>query len=272
MGECGLSVNGYLERLSSRLVLTASEKASIETSLATLSSRLNYYFNKDEMKRHFQFGSSTRGTILPRKVDSGSDIDYMIIFKNPNGFKPETLLRYLKNFMHKYYSTSDIYKDSPTMVLKLNHIKFELTPALEDWIGNLSIPSTNPSKTLSEWIHTEPVSFNKKLTDANVRSQSKLKPVIRLMKYWNKSILGGYYSSFKLEEWIVDRYAYSGKDSIKLYVYEIIEALIPDYNSSQAFKRNLEKSKQVIANCKKYESMGQYTLAETEIKKLFSEF
>ncbi|MEH7650181.1 SMODS domain-containing nucleotidyltransferase, partial [Bacillus safensis] len=185
-----MSVNSYLSTLSSELVLSSTENTNINTSITTLSQRLNWYFNNGELHKHFQFGSNTRGTILPRSVDSKSDVDYMVVFKNPNGYKPETLLNYLKNFMHKYYSKSEIYRDSPTMVLELNHIKFELVPAVQDDWGNLSIPSK--TNLLSDWMSTDPTGFNQKLITANVNNNYRLKPTIRLMKYWNTNKLGHY--------------------------------------------------------------------------------
>lgn len=43
------------------------------------------------------FGSYVRGTILPRKVDEKSDVDIMIVFNNPYGYKPQTFLNKLKS-------------------------------------------------------------------------------------------------------------------------------------------------------------------------------
>lgn len=50
------------------------------------------------LKQHFRFGSSTRGTILPRSMDEQSDIDYMIVF-NENNATPQTYLNRLKTFV-----------------------------------------------------------------------------------------------------------------------------------------------------------------------------
>lgn len=264
-----MSINSYLTDLARNLVLTSDEKSIIETSIDTLSRRLDLYFNSGELHKHFRFGSSTRGTILPRKADSGSDIDYMVVFKNPNNYKPDTLLGYLKKFMEKYYSTSEIYRDSPTMVLELNHIKFELVPAKQDYFGNLSIPSK--SNLLTEWMSTDPTGFNKKLTDVNTRNSSKLKPVIRLIKYWNRGKLKGHYSSYALEEFIVHRYTYFPKTSVRDYVYDIIESLSYKWDDSETFKNNLNSSKEIIKKCKEFESNDRTFTAECEIKKLFPE-
>ena len=264
-----MSVNNYLSTLSSELVLSSTENANIITSITTLSQRLNWYFNSGELHKHFQFGSNTRGTILPRSADSKSDIDYMVVFKNPNGYKPETLLNYLRNFMNKYYSKSEIYKDSPTMVLELNHIKFELVPAIQDNWGNLSIPSK--TNLLSDWMSTDPTGFNQKLVNANVNNNYKLKQFIRLMKYWNTNQLGHHYSSYLLENWIVDRYNYFSKTSLKEYLYDSIEGLSYNWNDSQTFKNKLDRAKEIVSNCKSNEANGYNALALEEIKKLLPE-
>ena len=155
------------------------------------------------------------------------------------------------------------------MVLELNHIKFELVPAKQDYFGNLSIPSK--SNLLTEWMSTDPTGFNKKLTDANTRNSSKLKPVIRLVKYWNRGKLRGHYSSYALEEWIVDRYTYFPQNSVRGYVYDIIESLSYNWDDSETFKSNLNSSKEIIKKCKECESNDMPYTALSEIKKLFPE-
>lgn len=264
-----MSVNNYLTTLSSELVLSTTENTNIKTSITTLSQRLNWYFNNGELHNHFQFGSSTRGTILPRKVDSGSDIDYMVVFKNPRGYTPETLLKYLKDFMHFYYNRSDIYKDSPTMVLELNHIKFELVPAIQDDWGNLSIPSK--TYFLSQWMPTDPLGFNEKLTRVNVYNNSRIKPLVRLLKYWNRNKLNSHFSSYELENSLVQKFDYSLQSSLKEYVYNSIEGFIPSYDDSKTYKDNLAKAQEIIIEAKWYENNGYPILAEERIKKLFPE-
>lgn len=108
-----MTVLSHLKSVSNNAVLSSTEKESINTSIATLEKRLGYYF-PNEIYKKFKFGSSTRGTILPRSMDSNSDIDFMIVF-NDGGYKPARYLNKLKNFVNKYYSTSEIYQSSPTI-------------------------------------------------------------------------------------------------------------------------------------------------------------
>jgi len=266
-GEIAMSVQSHIGDLASKLNLKQDEKDKIEKSIATLSDRLNRYFD-GELMDHFKFGSYTRGTILPRKADEYSDVDYMVIFKNPNNYKPQTLLNYLKSFVNYYYHSSEIYQSHPTIVLELNHIKFELVPAKKDIWGNIYIPS--PSSSFEEWMKTDPNAFNKKLTDANVKYFYKIKPLVRLMKYWNR-LNGSYLSSYELENWIVENY-YWNCNNLKDFVYSTFEKLSYNYSDPQGYKDKVDRAKKIIAQTKEYERNNMPYSAEAEIKKLFPDF
>src|SRR5574337_1188866 len=135
-----MSVLSFLTDTASSAVLSSTEQSSITTSISTLQTRIGLHFASGVIKQHFRFGSSTRGTILPRAMDEHSDIDYMIVFSENNA-TPQTFLNRLKAFVEKYYASSEIRQSSPTIVLELNHIKFDLVPATMDWYGNLQIPN-----------------------------------------------------------------------------------------------------------------------------------
>jgi tRNA nucleotidyltransferase (CCA-adding enzyme) len=108
------------------------------------------------------FGSNTRGTILPRKVDSKSDVDYMVIFDNSGNKKPQAFLDRLKKFTEVKYSTSERSQSYPTIVLNLNHIKFELVPAYvySSYSSGYYIPKKGYLG--DEWIFTDPSDLNQK--------------------------------------------------------------------------------------------------------------
>lgn len=155
------------------------------------------------------------------------------------------------------------------MVLELNHIKFELVPAIQDDWGDFSIPSKETF--FSRWMPTDPLGFNEKLTRVNVYNNSKIKPLVRLMKYWNTNKLDGYFYSFELENWIVQKYAYNRQVSLKEYVYDTIEGLIPSYDDSQRYKDRLARAKDIIREVKWFEQRGHETQAREKIKSLFPE-
>ena len=257
-----MSVLSYLERSASDALLDSSEKESIRKSIVTLKARLNAYF-ADMLKEHFQFGSSTRGTILPRSMDEHSDIDYMIVF-NDDDSVPQTYLDRLKRFAETYYGKSEIYQSSPTIVLELNHIKFDLVPAKLGWLGGYKIPNG-----AGGWIDTDPNDFNSKLEDENKGNSNLIKPTIRLAKFWNAN--NDYlYISFSFEKWIVDQWFWNCTNQ-KDYLFTIIDKLPIEYDAAQWRKDKIARAKTIVAQVKEYERQELGAKAEQEVKKLIPE-
>jgi predicted nucleotidyltransferase len=257
-----MSVNSHLTDLASTLVLSESEKSSINTSINTLSSRLGLYFGS-AVKEHLQFGSSTRGTILPRKADCNSDIDYMVVFNTSEGQKkPQTYLDRLKHFTEEKYSSSEIYQSHPTIVLSLNHIKFELVPAIYNY--GYQIPS--PASSWMEWINTDPAGINQLLQTRNKDNYYYIKPLIRLIKYWNR-LNGGLFNSFSIEQYIID-IPYWESSTLKDYFYEFLLNFSCSSTSPQRTKNKIETAKKYAMQAKKYEKENMPVLAELEIKKI----
>lgn len=258
-----MSVNSYLTILSSNLVLSEQEKSSITTSIRTLSCRLELYFS-NKVTEHFQFGSSTRGTILPRKADKDSDIDYIIVFDTSDAQKkPQTYLNYLRSFVKDKYSSSEIYQSHPTIVLSLNHIKFELVPAIKSYFG-YQIPSR--SSSWSEWISTDPIKTNKRLQDKNVSNNYQIKPLVRLIKYWNAQE-GKIFTSFSIEECIINQYFF-GYSNLKDYFYDFWSGFNCSYDTAQHIKDKVERAKKYTKKAKDYENSNFPLLAKAEIKEI----
>ena len=258
-----MSVLSYLQTRASNAVLSATERGSITTSISTLQTRLRSYF-PTELQDHFRFGSSTRETILPRSMDERSDIDYMIVFKE-GGYTPQTYLDRVKRFVNYYYSSSEIYQSSPTIVLELNHIKFDLVPALKyAWGTGYQIPKGSGS-----WQDTNPNDFNKSLEDANKNNAYLLKPTIRLAKFWNAKA-GYVFDSFAFEKWMMDQ-SYFWSSNQKEYLFAVFDALSTYGVTEQWRKDKVERAKQIIANVRQYEKDNMPITAEVEVKKLIPE-
>lgn len=261
-----MSINGYLTTLSSNLIIRDNEKESIARSINTLEMRLRSYFGA-EIEEQFCFGSYTRGTILPRKADTSSDIDYMVVFKNSYGYKPETFFKRLKNFANHWYSTSEIYRDSPTIVLELNHIKFELVPAynasIYSWIKRYNIPA--PRTDYADWMTTDPNGFNSKLTDKNTGEKSLIKPLVRLLKYWNTRN-GHVYSSYELEQHIIDQ-GYWFDNNLRDYFYTAVASL-QTFGLSYTDTNKVNSFKNKVSQIRDYEQRGYEAYAESELKTL----
>ncbi|SCK61153.1 Nucleotidyltransferase domain [Variovorax sp. HW608] len=256
-----MSVLSFLTDTASNAVLSSTEQSSITTSISTLQARIGLHFTSGVIKQHFRFGSSTRGTILPRSMDEHSDIDYMIVFSENNA-TPQTYLNRLKTFVEKYYSSSEIRQSSPTIVLELNHIKFDLVPATSTWLGELQIPNGSGG-----WMTTNPNDFNATLEAKNKEHKSLIKPSIRLFKYWNATA-GFPFQSFEMEKWVCGL-SFWFLSNQKDYFLTVIENLTTSSSYSQWVNNEITRARTIVANVRQYEKDDMPVTAENEIKKLF---
>jgi len=259
-----MSVLTYLNSLSSQLVLSTEERISIGVSLGFLKTKLSNWSHSSDIQEQAVFGSYDRDTILPRKYDDGSDVDYMIVFKNPNQLQPETFRGWLKKFAEEKYTRSEIYLDYPTTVLELSHIKFELVPAIKPMWGTYMIPDN--TTIFSKWQSTNPFTLKNTITEAN-KINHNIRPLIRVMKYWN--VLNGKpYASYELEQKIANMPFWYSKNLEECF-YVFVEALIPEYSMSQSKKNAVNKLKNAAKQAQYYKHMGWDGLAENEIKMIF---
>ena len=256
-----MSVLSFLTDAASSAVLSSTEQSSITTSVTTLQSRMGLHFDSGVIKQNFRFGSSTLGTILPRSIDEHSDIDYMIVFSENNA-TPQTYLNRLKAFVDKYYSSSEIRQSSPTIVLELNHIKFDLVPATKTWLGELQIPNGSGG-----WMTTNPNDFNATLEAKNKEHKSLIKPTIRLFKYWNATA-GFPFQSFEMEKWVCGL-SFWFLTNQKDYFLTVIENLNTSTSYSQRVNNEITRAKNIVANVRRYEKDEMLVTAENEVKKLF---
>lgn len=256
-----MSVLSFLTDTASNAVLSSAEQSSITTSISTLQNRIGLHFASGAIKQHFRFGSSTRGTILPRSIDEHSDIDYMIVFSENNA-TPQTYLNRLKAFVEKYYSSSEIRQSSPTIVLELNHIRFDLVPATTTWAGELQIPNGSGG-----WMTTNPNYFNSTLEAKNKEHKSLIKPTIRLFKYWNATA-GFPFQSFEMEKWVCGL-SFSWLTNQKDYFLAVIDNLNSSTSYSQWVNNEVTRAKNIVTDVRQHEKDEKPVTAENEIKKLF---
>ena len=187
----------------------------------------------------------------------------MIVF-NDDDSVPQTYLDRLKRFAENYYGKSEIYQSSPTIVLELNHIKFDLVPAKPGWFSGYKIPNN-----AGGWLDTDPNDFNTKLEEKNKSNASLIKPTIRLAKYWN-AINGYVYDSFSFEKWIVDLWFWNCTNQ-KDYFFSVIDKLPMESEPTQWRKDKISRAKNIVAQVREYERQGMPASAEQEIKKLIPE-
>lgn len=257
-----MSVLTHLQNLADSIKIPDWERTAIDTSIANLSYKLSQYFPTN-IDSKFVFGSYDRKTILRRSKDPRSDVDYMVVFSNGGNYSPQTLMRRLKSFADAKYLRNEIYQSSPTVVLELSHIKFELAPAKREWNG-LYIPA--PASDYQDWILTDPASVRTALNNSNNTNNHQIRKVVRLLKYWN--VLNGRpYTSYSLEKYVIERYFWFCKN-LKDYLFHAVNDL-PTLGLSVANTAKVNNLKQIVNQTKQYEADGMPHTAETEIKKAF---
>ena len=256
-----MSVNSYLNNISSKLIITESERSVIDNHITALKNKLNAYFSSDKFIEHFAFGSYTRKTLMPRRADYKSDVDYMVVFKD-NQYTTSTYLRWLRDFAEAKYTQSEIYQSHPTIVLELSRIKIELVPAIKNFWDSYKIPA--PASNYSTWLTTSPNSFNSTLVKKNTSEKSLIRPLVRLMKYWNAQ--NGYvYSSFELEKLITDHSFYFC-NNLWDYFRSFVSGL-SIFNLSVVKSGKIKRLKEICSQAKKLEDDGYPISSELEIEK-----
>jgi len=262
-----MTVNSYLTSLANSAIIRDQEKESIRRSVATLQARLNQYFGA-EITQQVIFGSYSRETILPRSMEANSDVDYMVVFADSSS-RPQTYLNRLRRFVEQYYSRSERSQSNPTIVLSLNHIRFELVPAINNWFSGLQIPAK--ASDYVDWISTDPTGFNQELVNANQSHSNLRKPLVRVIKYWNAT--NGYpFESYSLEQDIVRHgfglFGLFGGYQLKDYFYDYIEGMDVGFFAPKWKREAVSRAQQLAAEAKYQERQGYSAAAETTIKRL----
>jgi hypothetical protein len=138
-------------------------------------------------------------------------------------------------------------------------------PALKDsYLTSYQIPNGT-----SAWQYTNPNDFNNSLVTKNIAELFKIKPVIRLLKYWNAQ--NGYiYDSYSLEKWVITL-SFSSAINLRDYLVTILDNLTLNYDQAQWRKDKLTRAKEIVAQVRKFEADDMPYSAEAEVKKLIPE-
>lgn len=262
-----MSINSYLTRLTNHAIVRDRERLSIQRSIATLEIRLKAHFG-NQLKSSFIFGSYSRATILPRVMDTQSDVDFMVIFSDGD-LQPQTYLDRLRRFAERYYGRSEIAQSHPTVALELNHIRFELVPAIQNWWGSIQIPAKTSG--YQSWQDTDPKGFNDQLTHANQANGNLIKPLCRLIKYWNATARYPF-ESYGLEQHVAGQsYGYFGLLSSRQlgdYFFQAVESLDAGWFAPQWKQQAVGRVKQLASLAQSQERAGNSIQAEKTIKRL----
>jgi hypothetical protein len=75
-----MSANSHLTDTAAKLIITDNERSVIDGHVTALRNKLDNHFASGVISGKFAFGSYTRKTLMPRKADDYSDVDFMVVF------------------------------------------------------------------------------------------------------------------------------------------------------------------------------------------------
>lgn len=255
----------YLNHINQRINEEKEiEEKSIKTSLDTLKIHLNNWPKANEILEHHEFGSFVRGTKLPKSIDADTDIDYMVVFDSSR-FKPQTYIEKIREFANKYYKYSPVHQDHPTMVIELGNVRFEITPAVKMY--GASYPRYNipaPQQSFLQWIDTYPEEIEHSLNEANRRSDCMLKPLIRLLKYWNVKN-GKILTSFKIEQYVCN-HVFMGCRNLEDYFFEGASWLSMAQAMTEDEREKVKALQLALSEIRRYKQNGQEALAVLQLR------
>lgn len=262
-----MTINSYLTSLANHAIPRDDEKVSVQRSITALQTRLTNHFGP-QIGQHFVFGSYSRGTILPRSMDPQSDVDYMVVFADTE-LQPQSYLDRLRRFTEIRYARSEVGQSRPTVVLELNHIRFELVPAVRNWLSGLQIPGKGSG--YQSWQDTDPIGFNQTLSSANQANGNLIKPLVRVMKYWNATAKYPY-ESYALEQHIAGQgYGFFGLLTSRQLAdcfFQAVDSLDAGWSAPQWKQEAVSRLKQIASLAQSQERSGNSIQAEATIRRL----
>lgn len=194
------------------LARSANERTRINSSLQQLENVLK---NKLGIRTIIRFGSFTRNTILPRRYDTNSDIDLLLVFDG--NYTPETYRNRIIKVLNTAYPNSLSKKDFPAVKLELNHIKFDIVPSIVEinFLGTIKYYIPNKD---NKWMITYPNDINKDLSEKNQSYGGNIiRQVIRLCKHWNAN--AGYpLSSYLMEKEIIELWYWGNENTYNRFL------------------------------------------------------
>ena len=239
-----------------KLIVDSKIKAEIDISIESFKRKIWAGF-QERLDNVEVFGSYKRETFLI--LDSNADVDILVIFKDKK-FQPNTYLSQIRSFCEDNYSRSEIYQDHPTIVIEMNHIKFEIVPSCRYTNQIVKIPA--PKTVEVKWINTAPEEFKDRLEKKDKRNYGLIIPLIRILKYWN--MFNDYpFNSYDIEKAITS-YLFNCK-TLKEYFKSAILCLA-DMATSEKQKKTVTELKEYRRRLNILESNKLYEYINLELE------
>jgi hypothetical protein len=142
----------------------------------------------------FLTGSYSRSTMIAPLKEA--DIDIFVVLDS-SYYKQDghtSLLDNVKKVLKKEYTTPDISRNGQAVTIKFSDFMVDVVPSFNRTGGGFLIPNS----VTKSWIATDPKKHVSLFSKANQNNGSMLKPLIKMLKNWNKNISFDF-SNFHIE-------------------------------------------------------------------------
>jgi len=195
----------------SRITPGSYESGKAASHKASITSRLGTYF---DLKQLFYSGSANNGT----SISQHSDVDFFARIPTSNlKNNSSTSLREIKECLQERFTNTNIYVDSPAVVLDFgssNWDRAEVIPA--DYVvqkGGRNVYDIPDGA--SGWMRSSPSTHTAYVRVENDRLTKKLKPLIRFLKAWK------YYCNVPVSSFYLELRATKWMESESSIIYDI---------------------------------------------------
>jgi hypothetical protein len=186
------TVSGAFLELLGRLDLTPEQVKTASTRAAALKDFFDDNFTMAE--RAFTIGSYRRGTLVrpERDMDLLAPLDYST-YRDRFDENSRALLYFVRDRLNDRYAQTKVSSREVAVLLDFNVIRADVVPAFRRKGGGYFIPDGRKG-----WTATNPDHHTRLIRERDRELGERLKPLIRLMKFWNIQN-GGHLRSFHVE-------------------------------------------------------------------------
>ena len=194
------TINQGFDLFHSNITPGSYELGKATSHKASITRRLEEHY---DLKQMFYSGSANNGT----SISSYSDVDFFAsIPRSKLKQNSSSSLREIKECLQERFTKTDIYVDSPAIVLKFGKSIWDVAEVIPaDYIkqtNNINvydIPDCNGG-----WIKSSPQTHNSYVTNENNRLAKKLKRLIRFLKAWKYYYsvpISSFYLELRVTKW-----------------------------------------------------------------------
>jgi hypothetical protein len=186
------AVSAAFGELLNRLVLTGDQSDTAATRVATLQEFFDSTFTMAE--RALTIGSYRRGTLIrpERDIDLLAALSYST-YRERYDDDSRALLYFVRDKLNEGYAQTKVSSRGVAVLLDFTIIRADIVPAFQRRGGGFFIPDGKKG-----WTATNPPYHARVIKERDDALNGHLKPLIRLMKFWNIQN-GGHLRSFHVE-------------------------------------------------------------------------